>query len=90
MGSEQLKAISLDAATFKEMLLEGKNIDILLYLAKYNPDVPKSEILKAFGKESGKGLEDLKDAKLVMEKSSGISLTNEGIFQVDGLLAIAV
>lgn len=70
MDDEQLKAMSLDAARFKEMLLQDKNMGILLYLAKYNPDVPKAEILKAFGRESGKGLEDLKEAKLVLEKNS--------------------
>ena len=90
MASEGLKKTYFEITRLKEIILENNNIDILLFLAKYNPNVPRKDILTNFGKESLSGLEDLKGAKLVVEVDSGLSLTDEGIFQVDGLLSISV
>ncbi|OIO21780.1 hypothetical protein COV61_01245 [Candidatus Micrarchaeota archaeon CG11_big_fil_rev_8_21_14_0_20_47_5] len=90
MGNEDLKKEFLEASRLKDIVLEDKNIDILLYLAKYNPNVQRENIIENFGADSIKGLEDLKGAKLVRELSDGISLTEEGIFHVDGLLSIVL
>ncbi|MFA5247389.1 MAG: hypothetical protein WC408_05870 [Candidatus Micrarchaeia archaeon] len=84
-----LKKSYYDATRLRNAILENKNIDILLYLAKYNPNVSRQDIVNKFGKASLKGLELLKDFHLVKE-DSGLSLTSEGIFQVDGLLTMVV
>ena len=88
MTSEIVKKLYVDATFLKSILLKGRNIDMLLFLAKYNPNVDRQEIEEKFGKESLKGLEDLKKINLVMEDRTGISLTTEGIFQIDGLLTM--
>ena len=87
---EELKRIYVDASNLKSTLLQNKNIDILLYLAKYNPDVTEDEIKEKFGAESLEGLKALKNFHLVKEEKSNLSLTSEGIFQVEGLLTLAV
>ncbi len=77
-----------ETSKIKDVILENANIDILLYLAKYNPKVTKSTIVKSFGKESLKGLKDLEKVNLVREEDNKLTLTNEGIFQVDGLISM--
>ena len=87
---EELKRIYTEASNLKTIILQNNNIDILLYLAKYNPKVSKKEIIEKFGKESVFGLEALKNFHLVKENKGNLMLTDEGIFQVEGLLSIAV
>lgn len=88
--SKEIRRLGVDASQLKAILLQDKNIDILLYLAKYNPKVTTQDISKNFGKESLEGLKSLKMVHLVNEESGHLSLTEEGIFQVDGLLTLAV
>jgi len=88
--SEELKRIYYDALRLKNIILENKNIEILLYLAKYNPKVGEQDLEKKFGKDALKGLRELKNISLVKEEGSNLFLTNEGIFQVEGLLTMAV
>ncbi len=88
--SEELKRVYSDAIKLKNIILENKNIDLLLYLAKYNPKTTKEDIAKKFGKEALQGLKDLEDVKLVKEEENRLHLTNEGIFQVEGLLTISI
>ncbi|MFH1777452.1 MAG: hypothetical protein ABH952_07850 [Candidatus Omnitrophota bacterium] len=88
MGDE-LKRLYVDAYYLKNIILQNRNIDILLYLAKYNPEVKITDIIKNFGKESLEGLKALEGCNLVREEDGQLTLTNEGIFQVDGLLSIA-
>lgn len=90
MGSENIKKMYVDAVNLKSVILQNNNLDILLYLAKYNPDVSRDEILEKFGAFSKDGLEALKTFHLVREENGLLSLTEEGIFQVDGLLSIAI
>ena len=87
-GLEQLKALDSEVLCIKNAMLRGKGIDILLYLAKYNPGIPKKDIVEKFGKNSLGDLKELEDCKLVKESEEKLSLTNEGIFQVEGLLSI--
>ncbi|MFH1895378.1 MAG: hypothetical protein ABIJ74_02215 [archaeon] len=89
MGQE-LRRIHVDISNLKSVILQNNNIDVLLYLAKYNPKVTKKNIIKNFGKEALDGLKALKEFNLVQEEKGKLSLTDEGIFQVEGLLAIAV
>lgn len=88
--SEELKRVYNDAIKFKSIILENKNIDILLYLAKYNPKITKEDIAQKFGKQSLQGLKDLENISLVKEEEDKLQLTNEGIFQVEGLLSIVI
>ncbi len=85
-----LKQLLHDANRLKHVLLETNNVGILLYLAKYNPDVTRNEIIEKFGKESLRGLDDLLRIDLVTEDEKGLKLTSEGIFQVEGLITMAV
>lgn len=87
---EDLKRLSADASNLKTIILQNKNIDILLYLAKYNPEVTTEEIIKNFGKESINGLKNLMEFRLVTDENGHLFLTEEGIFQVEGLLTLAV
>lgn len=89
MGQE-LKRIYADASNLKSVILQNNNIDVLLYLAKYNPKITKKDIIKNFGKESLDGLKALREFHLVKEEKGKLALTDEGIFQVQGLLTIAV
>lgn len=88
--SEELKRIYYDALRLKNIILENRNIEILLYLAKYNPKVSEQDLEEKFGKDALKGLKELKNISLIKEEGSKLFLTNEGIFQVEGLLAMAV
>ncbi len=88
--SEELKRAYNDAIKFKSIILENKNNDILLYLAKYNPKITKEDIAQKFGKQSLQGLKDLENISLVKEEEDRLLLTNEGIFQVEGLLSIVI
>ncbi len=88
MGDE-LKRLYVDAYYLKNIILQNRNIDILLYLAKYNPEVKIADIVKNFGKESLDGLKALESCNLIREEGGQLTLTNEGIFHVDGLLSIA-
>lgn len=85
--TSELEKKCAEAARLKQVLLENDNIGVLLYLAKYNPQVTRRVLAEKFGKTALKGLEDLKKFCLVAEKNRNLSLTPEGIFQVDGLLA---
>ena len=85
-----MKKLYIDTIKLKSILLENKNIDILLYLAKYNPNITEEDIAKKFGQDAIEGLKDLKVASLVKEDNKKLTLTEEGIFQVDGLLASVV
>ncbi len=87
---EELKKLYYDANRLKNVLLENDNIGILLFLAKYNPKVKREQIKEKFGKEALQGLDELKRLELVIETEKGICLTPQGIFQVEGLIAIAV
>lgn len=87
---ENLKELYHSASTLKGVVLEYRNIDILLYLAKYNPKITKKDIEKKFGEESLHGLKDLEKYNLVKEERDRFTLTNEGIFQVEGLLTLVV
>jgi len=89
--SENLKKIYSEVSNFKTVLLENNNIDLLLYLAKYNPKVSKKDLVEKFGREALKGLKDLKSISLVREDDkNNCTLTDEGIFQVDGLISFAI
>ncbi len=90
MGGEELRRVYAEASNLKAVMMQGSNIDILLYLAKYNPKVSKKDISEKFGTESLKGLKALYEFGLVKEDNGDLTLTDEGIFQVDGLLAISV
>ncbi|MBL7160874.1 MAG: hypothetical protein ISS93_03435 [Candidatus Aenigmarchaeota archaeon] len=87
---EDLKRLSVTASNLKTILLQSKNIDILLYLAKYNPDITTDEIQKMFGKSSIKGLKNLLGSHLISEENGSLHLTEDGIFQVEGLMTLAV
>ncbi|MBI4181669.1 MAG: hypothetical protein HY520_01750 [Candidatus Aenigmarchaeota archaeon] len=88
--ADELKRLGTEALRLKAALLHSKNLDILLYLAKYNPEVSTRDIIDKFGKESLEGLKSLKESRLVVEEDGKLMLTEEGIFQVEGLLALAV
>ncbi len=87
---EDINRMHADASNLKSIILQNNNIDILLYLAKYNPNVTKKDIAQKFGDESRIGVEALKEANLVKEEDGSLTLTEEGIFQVEGLLTLAV
>lgn len=87
---EETERLRVEASNMKTVLLQNNNIDILLYLAKYNPSVTAKDIAKKFGKESLEGLKGLMCFNLVKEQNNNITLTEEGIFQVEGLLTLAV
>lgn len=88
--SEGLKKLYYSASNLKNVILENNNIDILLLLAKHNPRVTREYIIRDFGEESLEGLKDLERCNLVREEREGLTLTEEGIFQVEGLLSVAV
>lgn len=85
---EELKKLYHDASDLKGVITEYWNVDIMLYLAKYNPKVTREDIQKNFGEKSLKGLKDLEKYNLVKEERNGFTLTTEGIFQVEGLLTL--
>lgn len=87
---EEFKKIAIDATNLKNALMYNNNIDILLYLAKYNPKVSKKDIEDKFGNEALDGLETLEQFHLVKEENCRLTLTTEGIFQVEGLLSMVV
>lgn len=87
---EDIKRMYIDSTNLKNALLQNNNIDILLCLAKYNPRITVSAIVKKFGKESLRGLNVLREFRLVREDKDYLTLTEEGIFQVEGLLTLAV
>ena len=87
---EETERLRVEASNMKTVLLQNNNIDILLYLAKYNPRVTAKDIAKKFGKRSLEGLKGLMCFNLVKEQNNNITLTEEGIFQVEGLLTLAV
>lgn len=88
--SEALRKLYYSASNIKNVILEDNNIDILLFLAKYNPEITKKNIVKNFGEESLEGLKHLEICNLVKEEKERLTLTEEGIFQVEGLLSIVV
>jgi|GEM_PF-1354351 len=71
------------------LLIKNKNIDILLYLAKYNPSVTVKDIVKHFGQKSKAGVDELVECDLVTDTKGKLTLTPEGIFQVNLLLEIS-
>ena len=85
-----LKRLGSEASNLKTILLQNNNIDILLYLAKYNPRVTANEIAEKLGKKSLSGLKSLMNFRLVREENERLFLTEEGIFQVEGLMTLAV
>ena len=87
---EGLRKLYYSASNLKNVILENKNIDILLFLAKYNPAVTRRAISENFGEESLEGLKHLEICNLVREEKEKLTLTEEGIFQVEGLLSVAV
>ncbi|MCK5473939.1 MAG: hypothetical protein KAI53_00905 [Candidatus Aenigmarchaeota archaeon] len=89
MGDD-LKKLCINASCLKAIILQNKNLDVLLYLAKYNPDVCISDLVEKFGTGIVDSLKDLEKYNLLTERNGQLTLTEEGIFQVDGLLAIAV
>jgi len=89
MGAE-IKKLYVDTINLRNAIMMDSNVDILLYLAKYNPNVTREDVMGKFGKGSDKGLELLKQFHLVKEENSQLYLTSEGIFQVEGLLTMAV
>lgn len=88
--SEELKRLSLDSSSFKALLLKDNVVDILLFLAKYNPRVTLKEVKEKFGEDSAKDVESLKRFNLIIEDEGTLTLTEEGIFQIEGLLTLAV
>lgn len=84
---QRLKELYYSASKLKQTILTNNNIDILLYLAKYNPGVTRKDIGQRFGEESLGGLKELEICNLVKEEKQGLALTDEGIFQVEGLLS---
>ncbi len=66
------------------VLLNGKNVEILLYLAKYT-HVTKKEIESKLGGELTSGISELEQSGLI-KTGEFLTLTNKGIFQVDGLV----
>ena len=88
MGQEDLQRMNVKASKLKAVLLENKNIDVLLYLAKYNPKITVEDIIEKFGKDAIYGLKNLKIFNLVEENNSFLTLTDEGLFQVEGLLTL--
>ncbi len=62
------KRLGVYASRMKSIILQDNNIDILLYLAKYNPKVTLKDIEEKFGKESLDGLKGLKESGLVFEE----------------------
>lgn len=88
MVYEELKRIGLEASNLNHVLLRDRNMDVLLYLAKYNPNVTIDYIRRKLGEDSVAGLEDLKRFNLVIEEKGSLSLTEEGIFQGGGLLTL--
>jgi len=88
--SEEIKRMSVEASKLKSVILRNNNIDILLYLAKYNPTTTIKEIKERFGEESLKEIDLLKQSHLVREEKERLILTDEGIFQVEGLLTLVV
>ena len=90
MASEEIKKMGLDASMLKSVILRNSNIDILLYLAKYNPETTVKEIADKFGKDSIEEVEILKQFCLIKQEDQHLTLTEEGIFQVEGLLTLVV
>lgn len=86
--SRDLSKAASRASELKNVILENNNIDILLFLAKYNPKVTIDTIMENFGKESVKGLKNLEKLDLIVKKNKNLTLTEEGIFQVEGLLTM--
>jgi len=86
---EDIKRLSVEASNMKTILLQNNNVDILLYLAKYNPNVTTKDIENKFGKHSLDGIKGLLSFNLVKEENNNLKLTEEGIFQVEGLLTLA-
>lgn len=86
--SRDLSKAASRASELKNVILENNNIDILLFLAKYNPKVTIDTIIENFGKESVKGLKNLEKLDLIVKKNKNLTLTEEGIFQVEGLLTM--
>lgn len=87
MGEEITKMYH-EANTLKTLMLRDKAIEVLLFLAKYNPKTTEAEIKKCFGGEVIETLEDFKKYDLVRSEADCISLTEEGIFQVDWLVSL--
>ncbi len=90
MKDEELKKISYDVLCIKHAMMKDDNTGILLFLAKYNPDITKDEIIEKFGTGATEGLKELINCNLVKEEDNKIFLTEEGIFQMAGLLAVEV
>lgn len=88
MGGEKIRKMYSDATNLKNTIMKGKNIDILLYLAKYNPEVSKKDITDKMGKKSLSGLKELESFNLVREDNENLTLTSEGLFQVEGLITL--
>lgn len=84
---ENIRKLAADASNLKSILLHNQNISILLYLAKYNPKVSKKDISLKFGRQALDGLKALAQFQLVKEEEGNLTLTTEGIFQVEGLLS---
>ncbi|MBN2122519.1 hypothetical protein JW721_05720 [Candidatus Micrarchaeota archaeon] len=78
----------MEVEDLKKVLLKGKNIDILLYLAEYSPKASRADITERFGKPALSGLKELKRLRLVEEENGFLQLTSKGIFQVEGLMAM--
>lgn len=88
MSREDFIRLNVEASNLKNTIMKNKNIDILLYLAKYNPQVTVEEIVSKFGKDAIDGLKSMKNFNLVSEENGHLKLTEEGIFQVEGLLTL--
>ncbi len=86
--SSELKTAYYAVARMKQLLLDNNNVDLLLFLAKYNPNVTRKRIETELGKDALKDLDSLKQFDLIVEDSKGITLTHEGIFQIDGLVSM--
>ncbi|MFA4945933.1 MAG: hypothetical protein WC607_00090 [Candidatus Micrarchaeia archaeon] len=86
--SYELGRLRDDAGKLKNVLLQGRNVGVLLYLAKYNPNVDRKKIEETFGKNALDDLEQLKKINLVIEEKESLTLTDEGIFQVNGLVKL--
>jgi hypothetical protein len=91
MGSqEEFQEIYIDSSLIINAINKDKNLDILLYLAKYNPKITIEDIIANFGEKSLKGLEMLISCNLVNKFDNKLTLSNEGIFHLDNLISLMI
>lgn len=86
MGKNEIEDIIFNVSSRKNILSKNINIDILLYLAKYNPKVTVNTIIGVFGEKTLSNLRELESINMIKREEDNISLSNEGIFQLDNMI----